>query len=147
MTDVKGLPKVIRVGRVAARRWGGRTIVVPSPIEIDALMRTVPRGRVTTVNELRAAVARAHHAEAGCPITTGIFSWIAANAAEELAAAGAKRITPYWRTLKQRGQLNPKFPGGVSAQQRRLAAEGHQFVRKGTRVFVRDFEKVLARPV
>ena len=26
---------------------------------------------------------------------------------------GAKRITPYWRILKNGGQLNPKYPGGV----------------------------------
>jgi hypothetical protein len=70
---------------------------------------------VTTVNDIRNAVARKHGADIGCPITTGIFAWIAAYAAEELAAAGRRRITPYWRTLKSDGEINPKYPGGVES--------------------------------
>ena len=146
LADDKGLPRTIKLSGAAAKRWGGKTLVIPAPREIDALMRTVPRGRVTTINELRAAVARKHHTEAACPITTGIFSWIAAHAAEEAAAAGAKRITPYWRTLKKHGELNPKYPGGVAAVRRKLAAEGHAFVAKGKRVLVRDFESALHSP-
>jgi hypothetical protein len=44
-------------------------------------------------------------------MTTGIFAWIAANAAEETLADNKKsRFTPYWRTLKTGGLLNEKFP-------------------------------------
>ena len=146
LADDKDLPKVVKLTGPAARRWGGRTFAIATPREIDALMRTVPRGRVTTINELRAAVARHHGAEVGCPITAGIFSWIAAHAAEEARAAGARKITPYWRTLKKDGELNPKYPGGVAAVRRKLAAEGHRFTVKGTRVVVRDLEKSLFAP-
>lgn len=142
----KDLPKVVKLTGAAAKRWGGTTLAIAAPREIDAFMRTIPRGRVTTINELRAAVARQHRAEVGCPITTGIFSWIAAHAAEEAAAAGEKKITPYWRTLKKDGELNPKYPGGVSAARRQLAAEGHAFIAKGRRVLVRDYEAALFRP-
>jgi hypothetical protein len=146
LADDKDLPKIVQVEAAAAARWGGTTLVIAPPREIDALMRTVPPGRVTTINELRATVARKHGAEAACPITTGIFSWIAAHAAEEARAAGEKAPTPYWRTLKSGGELNPKYPGGVAAARRKLAAEGHGFVRKGTRVFVRDLAAVLHSP-
>jgi hypothetical protein len=105
-------------------------------------MRTVPKGRITTINELRAALARQHHTETACPITTGIFSWIAANAAAEAEAAGAKKITPYWRTLKTGGELNAKYPGGVAGVRRKLAAEGHVFEKRGKRTFVRDLDAV-----
>ena len=97
------------------------------------------------INDLRAALARKHKADFACPITTGIFSWIAAHAAAEDAAAGRKRFTPWWRTLKTGGELNPKFPGGIAAQKARLEAEGHSVVRKGKRFFVREFEQALAR--
>ena len=147
LADDKNLPRVIALTGAAVTRWGGRTLVIPAPREVDALMRTVPRGRVTTINQIRAGLAKKHHAEAACPITTGIFSWIAANAAEEAAAAGAKKITPYWRTLKKDGELNAKYPGGVAAVKRRLAAEGHAFVAKGKRVLVRDVNAVLHSPV
>ena len=106
-------------------------------------MKRVPKGKVVTINELRAALAAKHKVSFACPITTGIFSWIAAHAAEEASAAGAKRVTPYWRTLKTGGELNPKYPGGVEGIAKRLRAEGHQIVRKGKRVLVADFEKAL----
>lgn len=147
LADDKDLPKVIKLTGPAVQRWGGKTMVIGAPREIDGLMRTVPRGRVTTINQLRAGLAQRHRAEAACPITTGIFSWIAAHAAEEAAAAGEKKITPYWRTLKKDGELNPKYPGGIANVRRKLAAEGHAFVVKGKRVLVRDHEAVLFRPV
>jgi hypothetical protein len=147
LADDKDLPKVIRLEPAAAKRWGGTTLAIAAPREVDALMRTIPPGRVTTINELRSAIAEKHRAAAGCPITTGIFSWIAANAAEEALAAGEKDPTPYWRTLKTGGEVNPKYPGGVNAQRRKLAAEGHKFVRKGQRLFVRDHTAVLHSPV
>ncbi len=56
---------------------------------------------------------------------TGIFIAIAARAADEEEAMGEKDITPYWRTLKGKGELNEKYPGGREAQARRLESEGH----------------------
>jgi alkylated DNA nucleotide flippase Atl1 len=125
LTDNKGLPKIGRVMGRMRKTWGTGTLVVPAPIEVDEVMRRVPKGRVTTINQIRAALAKKHHVEMCCPITTGIFSWIAAHAAEEAAAEGKKRITPYWRTLKGSGELNPKYPGGIESQAQRLRAEGH----------------------
>ena len=124
LADNKGLPRVGRVTGKMSKRFGAGTMVVPAPIEVDELMRRVPKGRVTTISELREALARKHRANFACPMTTGIFAWIAAHAAEEAAAAGKKRITPYWRTLKAAGELNVKYPGGADAQAARLLAEG-----------------------
>ena len=146
LADDKNLPRTITLSGPAVERWGGRSMVIAAPRDVDALMRTVPRGRVTTINHLRAALARKHGTETTCPITTGIFSWIAANAAEEAAAAGEKKITPYWRTLKKDGELNAKYPGGIAGVRRKLAAEGHKFVAKGKRVLVRDLERTLFQP-
>jgi alkylated DNA nucleotide flippase Atl1 len=44
-------------------------------------------------------------------------------------------VTPYWRTLKGTGELNPKYPGGLAEQKRRLRAEGHEIVSRGKRAF------------
>lgn len=146
LADSKGLPKVEPIrGRMSAR-WGRGTVALPSPLEVNGLMQQVPRGKVTTINELRSAIARKHNATIGCPLVTGIFCWIAANAAHEAESAGAKRITPYWRTLKAGGQLNPKFPGGIPELKRRLAAEGHAVVKRGGNYFVAEFEKHLFQP-
>ena len=68
---------------------------------------------------------------------------IAAHAAEEALAAGKKRVTPFWRTLKVGGELNAKYPGGIEGLKARLEAEGHQIVPKGKRWFVKGFENKL----
>src|SRR5271155_2957321 len=141
LADDKDLPKVARIEGALSRRWGTGTVVIPAPREVDAAMRKVRKGRVVTINEIRAHLARKHRATIGCPLTTGIFAWIAAHAADEAAADGVKRITPYWRTLKAGAELNPKFPGGVAALKARLEAEGHRIVQKGKRYVVVDFEK------
>jgi len=77
---------------------------------------------------------------------TGMFVAIAARAAGEDEAEGKKDITPYWRTLKGKGELNEKYPGGVEAQAKRLMAEGHTIEtdRDGKPKRVKDFEKKLA---
>ena len=143
LADDKGLPKVGEVTGKMSQRWGTGPMVIPAPREVDALMRQVPKGCLVTINELRAALAKKHKVGFACPITTGIFSWIAAHAAAENAAAGCKRITPYWRTLKTGGEVNPKYPGGASALSKRLRAEGHKLVTKGKRLLVADYEKKL----
>jgi hypothetical protein len=146
LADSKDLPKVVKIAPPHRKRWGGATLAIPAPREIDALMRQVPAGKVTTIQELRGAIAKRHRAAAACPITTGIFSWIAAHAAEEALAAGETVSTPYWRTLKSGGELNAKFPGGIEACSARLAAEGHTIVRKGARVFVGNLAGTLFQP-
>ncbi len=143
LADDKGLPKVAEVTGKLSQRWGEGRMVIAAPREVDALMKQVPKGRVVTINELRAALARKHRADFACPITTGIFSWIAAHAAAEDEAEGKKRVTPYWRTLKMGGEVNPKYPGGVAALAKRLRAEGHKIIAKGKRTLVADYEQRL----
>jgi hypothetical protein len=141
--DAKGLPETGRVPERMIASWGGETLVVPAPLEVDALMRQVPHGRVTTINEIRKALARRHNVDVTCPITTGIFASIAAHAAAEETESGETNINPYWRTLKAGGELNPKYPGGVEALQKRLEAEGLSVRTRGARVFVDGYESLL----
>ena len=145
LADAKGLPKIGEVTGKMIQKWGKGRMVIPAPAEVDALMKKVPRGRLITINELRAALAARHNVDFACPITTGIFAWIAANAAAEDLASGKKRITPYWRTLKTGGDLNPKYPGGIRAIATRLRSEGHRIEKRGNRLLVRDFNRVICK--
>jgi alkylated DNA nucleotide flippase Atl1 len=146
LADNKGLPKIAEVDGKMSQRWGSGTMVIPSPMEVDEIMRAVPKGKVTTINEIRARLASKHRVDFACPITTGIFAWIAANAAAEAQSEGAKRVTPWWRTLKTGGELNPKYPGGIEAQTKLLKEEGHEIVLgKGKKPpTVKDFERAIA---
>ncbi len=133
LADDKGLPKKIRLEGKAALKWGHGTMLIPAPREVDEAMRSVKRGEFVTINDLRTGLAEKHDADLGCPITTGIFAWIASHAAAEQEAAGKKRVTPWWRTVKNGHELNPKYPGGCEEQARRLRAEGHRVEQKGKR--------------
>ena len=106
-------------------------------------MRQVPEGRLITIREIREELAKKHNADFACPMTTGIFAWIAAHAAEEAREAGEERPTPYWRTLKSGGELNPKYPGGIDALKTRLESEGHAIRQRGRKVYVDNFERAL----
>ncbi len=141
LNNTKDLPKYFDSSNDKfSRKFGEGRFVIPAPLEVDALMRKVPKGKLTTINELRTALARKHKTDFACPITTGIFSWIAANAADEMARQGRKRITPYWRTIKSDGQINPKYPGGIEVIRGKLEAEGHTVIQKGKRFLVVDFQ-------
>jgi hypothetical protein len=131
LADSKDLPKVVKLTGKLSKRWGKGTMVIPAPMEVDTLMKKVRKGKLITINEIRAKLAEKHGTTIACPLTTGIFVWIAAHAAEEAAAEGKKRITPYWCTLKVGGELNVKYPGGVMHHKAKLEAEGHRVVKKG----------------
>jgi len=145
LADNKGLPKVEQITDKMSKRWGTGTVVIPAPKEVDEIMKKVPEGKLITINEIRAILAQKHGATIGCPITTGIFAWIAAHAAEEEAAGGRQNTTPYWRTLKSGGELNEKYPGGIGNLKTLLEAEGHKIVQKGKKYVVEDFEKYLVK--
>jgi len=145
MADKEGFPKIFEIDHTMSKRWGTGTCVIVQPSEVNELMRHVRKGKVTTIDELRKALARRHRTTIACPITTGIFAWIAAHAAEEQASAGKKSTTPYWRTLKTGGEINPKYPGGVAALKQKLSAEGHEIVRKRDRYFVSNFADALGK--
>lgn len=121
-------PKIVDIPPRMRKLWGRGTMAIARPLDVDALMRKVRKGRVATVKQIMAKLAEIYGSDTMCPMTTGIFIRIVAEAAEEDRAAGKTRITPYWRTLKGDGKLNEKYPGGVESQAARLAAEGHELV-------------------
>ena len=145
LADSKGMPRIqIVTDPATVRKYGGDRMYFAPPIDYDRAMRRVPRGMVATVGEIRAFFAREAGADFTEPITAGVFVSIAAWASFQRQADE----TPYWRTLKAGGELNPKYPGGIEAQREKLEAEGHTVIRRGRknfRYYVENYEKVLYR--
>ncbi len=139
--------KLVAIPPKMTARFGHGTMLIPRPLDVDALIRKVAKGRLVTVAQLRERLAKDCGADVTCPLTTGIFIRIAAEAAEEDRRQGGERITPYWRVVREDGGLYEKFPGGVAAQARRLREEGHRIAGEGRRpaLRVQDFEARLAR--
>jgi len=129
--------KVVEISPAMQKRFGRGKMLIPCPLDVDALMRTVRRGRLVTQSQIREQLARVHKADVACPITTGIFVRIAAEAAEEDLRLGKSRVTPYWRVVRDDGTLNRKLKG----QAAHLLEEGYVIEpgpRKNT-LRVRDF--------
>ena len=145
LRESHGLPKVEKIKGKLAKRWGKGTVAIPSPMEVNEIMRKVPKGKLITINEIRKFIAKSHKATIGCPITCGIFAWISAQAAEEKKEMGKKDITPWWRTLKSDGTLNEKYPGGIENQKKLLEKEGHKIIQKGKKYIVLDYQRSLIK--
>ncbi|MCH1497075.1 MAG: MGMT family protein [Rubripirellula sp.] len=138
LLNSKGHPSIMEIGPDMRKRWGGGSFVIPAPIEVDEIMRGVRKGNVITIDDIRKKLAKKHQVDVACPITTGIFAWIAANAADEKEKLGKKRITPYWRILKTGFALNPKYPGGIENLRSRLEQEGHVVEQRRKRYFLKQ---------
>jgi hypothetical protein len=116
-------------------------LVIPTVGEVEEHMRGVKKGRLTTMQQMSDSFRAKHKVDLCCPMTTGIFASIVAHAADEQERAGAKRVVPWWRTLKTGGELNPKYPGNGAVQRARLEAEGHRVVHKGRKLVVLDYDR------
>lgn len=122
------LPKLVPVPEGMTKRLGSGLMLIPTALEIDAMIRKIPRGQVSTLSQVRRKLARWHNVDVTCPLVTGIFLRIVAEAAEEDRLAGKQDITPYWRVVREDGRVNGKLPGGIDGQSRRLMEEGHRVV-------------------
>jgi hypothetical protein len=139
-----GLPKVVNVPPKMQAKFGKGKMVVPAPMTVDAVIRKVKRGRLITPKLIRQTLAKDFKADTCCPLTTGIFIRLCAEAAVEDLEAGKKNITPYWRVVTDEGGLIDKFPGGASEQAKLLQTEGHEIVSIRGKKRVRDFGNFLA---
>ena len=143
LNDSKDMPKFQTItDQKSIEKYGGSRMYFAPPIDYDRAMRQVPCGKVITVGKIRVHFAKLNGADFTEPITAGVFVSIAAWASYQRAGDE----TPWWRTLKANGELNPKYPGGVEAQKTKLEAEGHCVIQKGRtklRYFVKDYEESL----
>lgn len=141
--DNKDMPKIQTItDEKSIEKYGGNRMYFAPPIDYDKAMKQVPYGKVITVGELREYFAKLSGADFTEPITAGVFVSIVAWASYQCS----DDETPWWRTLKANGELNPKYPGGIEAQKEKLEAEGHSIVQKGRtniRYFVKDYDKFL----
>jgi hypothetical protein len=89
-------------------------MLIATPEIVDDYIRQIPAGKSVDVLTLRDDLARGHGAERTCPLTTGIFLRIVAEAAYERHMQGMpwNRITPFWRVIDERSKLAAKLSFG-----------------------------------
>ena len=143
--EKKQVHEIVPLEGKFAAQFGAGTMLIPRPLDVDALIRKVPPGKLVTLSGLRRSLAKSFGTTTTCPMCTGIFCRIAAEAAEEALGQGATDITPYWRVVTDEGRLNPKWPGGIPGLTKKLKAEGHVVVKaEGKKApQVKGFEEAL----
>lgn len=143
MNNNKDMPKTILIKDVKTiKKYGGNKMFLAPPLYYDEIMKKVPSGKLLTTKQIRDYFAKINNADFTDPMTAGIFVNIVAWASFQRI----KDITPYWRTLKSDGQLNPKYPNGINDQRKKLIEEGHTIIKKGKtniKYYVKDYEKFL----
>lgn len=142
-------PEIVEVGPNSPRSWGDGTMVIVTPMLIDEVVRTIPKGKLTTITAIREKFARDFGTDVTCPLTTGIFLRICAETAEEDRAKGSKDVSPYWRVIRDTGELVDKFPGGTEHHAELLQQEGFEILitgRKGNKLVVKDYREYMFLP-
>lgn len=89
----------------------GCIMLIATPEIVNNYINQIPKGRSVDISTLRNDLALAYNAEKTCPLTTGIFLRIVAEAANEQHQKGAawKNVTPFWRVIDDRSNLAKKL--------------------------------------
>jgi hypothetical protein len=104
----------------------GQMMLIPTPQLVDAAIRALQPGVSLTVPAMRQRLAAEHGAEVTCPITTGIFLRIIAEAANEALSSGARldAVTPVWRVIDAKSPMMKKLSFDTSLLAHQRALEG-----------------------
>jgi len=104
----------------------GSKMLIATPLIVDAYIRQIPKGHFTDIKQIRKDLAAEYKAQYTCPVTTGIFIRIAAEAAYEEYEKGKplSRITPFWRALSAQSPSAKKLSFGIKFLKEQQQKEG-----------------------
>ena len=104
----------------------GERMLIPTPALVDAYIRQIPKGKTSSLTAMRHDLAADHRADVCCPVTSGIFVRIAAEAAWEELQAGKREdgITPFWRIIGPDSPAFRKLTFGTDFLMRQRTKEG-----------------------
>lgn len=143
----KDMPKIQIVSdEKTIKTYGGTKMFFAPPVFYDEVIKQIPNGKLATIKIIRDTLAKQNNADFTDPMTAGIFVQIVAWASYQRS----ENQTPFWRVLKSDGELNPKFPEGISLQKKLLQKEGFTIIEKGKatkKYYVKDYENYLFYPL
>ena len=113
--DIDQQPQVKKSEKDFAGIRNGQLMLIPTPRMVDAYIRQIPRGKQVDPQTMRRDLAAENHAEVTCPLTTGIFIRIAAEAAWEQYQKGTplRQLTPFWRVINEKSTTAKKLSFGT----------------------------------
>jgi len=107
-------PKIKRIEIDFADIPAGSTMFIATPKLIDQYIKEIGVGKRINTKTLRKDLALEHNADYTCPVTTGIFLRIVAEANYEKLQQGKslEEITPFWRAIEPNSTLAKKLTFG-----------------------------------
>ena len=107
-------PKIKRIDIDFADIPSGSTMLIATPKLIDQYIQDIGFGKRINTKTLRNDLAIEHNADYTCPVTTGIFLRIVAEANYEKLQQGKslEEITPFWRVIEPNSTLANKLTFG-----------------------------------
>lgn len=119
-------PQIERSDKDFAGIKAGQMMLIPTPMLVDAYIRQIPKGKQVDIATLRKDLAAEYHAEVTCPLTTGIFVRISAEAAYEEYEQGKplNKITPFWRVIDEHSPSAKKLSFGTGFLKEQRLKEG-----------------------
>lgn len=107
-------PQLKRIEIQFADMPAGSNMFIATPQLIDEYVKQIGFGRRIDIKTLRKDLALAHHADYTCPVTTGIFLRIVAEANYEKLQLGKEidEISPFWRVITPNSPLAKKLTFG-----------------------------------
>ena len=107
-------PKIKTIDIDFADIPSGSNLLIATPKIIDKYIQEIGFGKRINTKTLRKDLAIAHNADYTCPVTTGIFLRIVAEANYEKLQQGKRfeEITPFWRAIEPNSALAKKLTFG-----------------------------------
>jgi hypothetical protein len=104
----------------------GSKMLVATPMIVEEYIRNIPKGTSTTLQQMRKDLAAEYNADYTCPITSGIFLRIVAEAAYEQMMKGKpiKSIAPFWRMIDEKSPTAKKLSFGTELLIKERKKEG-----------------------
>lgn len=124
--DIDRKPLIEKADKDFAGVKTGQIMLIPTPQLVDAYIRQIPPGKKVDIATVRKDLAAEYHAEVTCPLTTGIFLRIAAEAAYEAYEKGTPitKITPFWRVIDEKSPTAKKLSFGTAFLKEQRSKEG-----------------------
>lgn len=113
--DLQKEAEVKRLDADFADMKAGEKMLIATPQIVDDYIRHIPKGTETSLVQMRKDLAAAFHADKTCPVTSGIFLRIVAEAAYEEYEKGKaiRKITPFWRIINEKSPAAKKLTFGT----------------------------------
>lgn len=112
-TNQAGKIKTLEVASINPNMPVGSRVYMPTPLEIDAYVQQIPRGKSVSFTQMCEDLAKKNSADFTCTATASLYLRIVAEAAFEKFNIGDRsHITAFWRVIEANSAIAEKLSFG-----------------------------------